>query len=67
MKGPWYCKFSNARFNKEKNTLDYTVKLNRWWVLYKKIQFIVTMQIKLKWDKGLRIILDNPKNWIANA
>jgi hypothetical protein len=61
MKLPWYLKISKGVVRNR--SLDIEVKVNPWWVRLKKLQYIMTMQISIKWNKGLRIILDNPK-WL---
>lgn len=61
MRLPWYLKISKGVVRN--GSLDIKVKVNPWWVRLKKLQYIMTMQISIKWNKGLRIILDNPK-WL---
>jgi hypothetical protein len=66
MKSPWYVKLKNQHVNFDKKQVNFTMQINRWYVLYCKLKYIMTMRIDLKWDKGLKIILDNPK-WVKES
>lgn len=58
MKLPWYLKETKVNYSKSEFG-NLTLKINPWYVLFKKIQ-ILLKKIYVKFQKGIRKIIEFP-------
>lgn len=62
IKLPWGVKYIKPQ-RKSNEPPFIILKINPFWLFLKKLQFFMTIRIYVKWKKGLKIIIKNPKNF----